>query len=341
VPTRPPTFRHLVSVLVVAATVLLDVPRPLPSPLTGPAQTVAANSRSKGCQFTRTRTQWTLKTGCTTKETIEIPNGVTLDGRGKTIKLAGPSSGFDSAGIRTKGAEGNVRNLKLDGSGLTGSCASRPVSGIAFLTSGRITNVAVADLRCGAAVAAVVTIGQPRRTIALANVTVTNVKVPGTGGVITLAGAADVTIANSAIRQGDAGDEEGDFGVWVLAGATATMERTTIEDMLIGISINQGGEVNARHNRITRVSGGMIASGATTVLAATDNQIVGRGKQRESFGVGYFDGASGTVDGNAVSDFRGTGSCGIRVAADAGAVTIGPGNTFPDPPGNEQNICDV
>jgi hypothetical protein len=32
-------------------------------------------------------------------------------------------------------------------------------------------------------------------------------------------------------------------------------------------------------------------------------------------------------------------SCGIHFAADAGAVAID-ANTFPDPPGNEQDICD-
>jgi hypothetical protein len=151
----------------------------------------------------------------------------------------------------------------------------------------------------------------------------------------------DATIIDSAIRRGDAKDEDGDYGVWVLVGASATITRMAIRDVMIGVFGDQGGHVNVRATTITAVPGGMLATGAATVLDADANELVGVGVHPESFGVGYFGGASGSVAGNAISNFRGSGSCGIRIAGDAGQVTIGGGNTFPDPPGNEQNVCDA
>jgi hypothetical protein len=55
----------------------------------------------------------------------------------------------------------------------------------------------------------------------------------------------------------------------------------------------------------------------------------------------FNDGTAGSADGNTISNFFNSGAnvgCGIFVAAGAD-VSVG-NNTFPNPPGNEQNVCD-
>jgi hypothetical protein len=108
--------------------------------------------KKKGCQFAKTPTLWTLKANCTTRKTIEIPDGVTLDGDGKTIKLVGSvnSSNRPSLGTEVLGTNVGIRRLTLDGSGLTGSCSDVfAYAAIFFTASGEIDDVAIADLPCG------------------------------------------------------------------------------------------------------------------------------------------------------------------------------------------------
>lgn len=130
-PCRAPAARRW-SVLVIVVMVLVGVTAALLTPLpilrAVPALSAEANPKrtANRCQFTQTPTTWLLKAGCTTRQTIQIPDGITLDGKGKTIKLAGPASGFDNAGLRTQGAQASIRDLTLDGSALTGSCDSQP-----------------------------------------------------------------------------------------------------------------------------------------------------------------------------------------------------------------------
>jgi hypothetical protein len=100
----------------------------------------------------------------------------------------------------------------------------------------------------------------------------------------------------------------------------------------------------------TALHGALAAIASTGVpadLVATDNTIVGPGEGDGSAGIVFADGATGEMSGNTISNFLDTNaaivSCGIRIEANAGDMTIG-ANTFPHPegsaPGNEQNVCD-
>jgi len=82
---------------------------------------------------------------------------------------------------------------------------------------------------------------------------------------------------------------------------------------------------------------------ATPRLVATGNTIVGPGPldNGATHGLQFVDGTAGSADGNTISNYFNSGGgvgCGIFVAAGAD-VNVG-NNTFPNPPGNEQNVCD-
>ena len=78
-----------------------------------------------------------------------------------------------------------------------------------------------------------------------------------------------------------------------------------------------------------------------TSLQATNNSIVGRGAvPGPAYGISFV--ASGSATDNEISNFFdsvGSEACGIFVDGNAGTVTL-TDNTFPDPPGNEEDICD-
>lgn len=248
------------------------------------AGAVCANGKcAPGCQFTKTATTWTLKGKCTATKTITIPDGVTLDGNGKTIACTGRLSAYDLACLKALDAH----DLTLDGSKLAGSCDADFVAGIFFFGgTGEIRNATITNFACGT-------------------------------------------------------------GVEVFGG-TLTISGTTIENVLGGVRLNGGGTVTADDNTITNASAGLDATGNGVSLIATNNTIVGPGlavpaEAQATIGIYYVDGATGTIDGNTISNYidiaPGFTSCGIQIAENAGAVTIGT-NTFPDPPGNEQNVCD-
>jgi hypothetical protein len=54
--------------------------------------------------------------------------------------------------------------------------------------------------------------------------------------------------------------------------------------------------------------------------------------------------AEGRISGNAISTFLDDGTsgvaCGIHLLGNAGADITIEDNTFPNPPGNEQDVCD-
>jgi hypothetical protein len=135
------------------------------------ARTEAAKPGSK-CQFTKSGSLWTLKSDCTTGETILIPAGVTLNGAGKTITMRGPVADFArrvqvtgfgqgvpqfvrvAAAVLANGGSVNVENLIVRGGDLDPSqgCPASP-QGLAFInSSGAIHGVTVEDIRaagCG------------------------------------------------------------------------------------------------------------------------------------------------------------------------------------------------
>lgn len=271
---------------------------------------VCANGKCvAACQFTKTATTWTLKGNCTTTKTIEIPDGVTLDGNGKTVTPVG-----DMQIIRTKGASANVRNLTVDG-----AARCRPDSsvgpGLVFDgTSGQIQDVTYTDGFCGE-----------------------GIWIDGSNG----AGDVQVDIARVHLD-----------GTGILyIGATGTVSNSTVRNAGTCVGVLDS-DVSIDGNHLEAVGNGVWVLGSNKVSTAsvTNNTIVGDDvNPGPKFGVTFLLGSpigsvAGNVAGNTISNFKdestGQTSCGISVVADAGnAVTIG-ANTFPDPPGNEQNICD-
>jgi hypothetical protein len=139
----------------------------------------ASTTQAAACQIKKSRTSWKLQANCTITTTIEIPRGVTFDGNGKTITMTGPVSNYFrslpdnwsvSAGVLANGGTANVKDLKILGSGLTGTCQVNGVGtpeGVSFInTAGAIDNVVVTDVRidgtstCGVGISAVATGGQ-------------------------------------------------------------------------------------------------------------------------------------------------------------------------------------
>ena len=300
------------------------------------------------CTFVTAGSVMTLQANCTTTSTIAIPDGVTLDGDGKTIILAGPANRFSAgvAGIRTVGETANLSDVTIDGSGLTGACGPIfDVSGaVLFEASGEIENVTVRNSRCINGLVVINNSGPPSpRTVDVSGVTVSNA--PVGDAILFLGGLADRPLtANLA----DATIEGATRGVRVELNVNLSVDNARIAASDIGLLAEQGGKATVADSSVTGATFGLGAADATvsigpSTLTATGNTVVGRGQVAGStYGIAYASGAAGSTSGNTVSNFFdsvGSEGCGIFVAADAGAVTIG-ANTFPDPPGNEQNVCD-
>lgn len=102
---------------------------------------------------------------------------------------------------------------------------------------------------------------------------------------------------------------------------TVSADEVTVSDVAYGFAVEPGATLNLTNCTIQGAEGtGPIDGGADGVL---------------------FDGG-GKVDGCAISGFNGdvaTTGCGIEIAAHAGTITLGT-NTFPNPPGNQNDICD-
>jgi hypothetical protein len=246
--------------------------------------------RADECKFTKSATLWTLQQDCAISRPIEIPNGVTLDGNGKTISIPGELIFVIAIRDQYPGASSTssytVRNLIMDGTG----CGAHYLlySDFGDLT---VENVTVTNFPCDGA--AVRNVSRPGGSLDVRNSTFQNVN-------------RGVSVSNS------------------FSGGTS--------------------DVTVRDNTFTNVLVGIHAEGQSVNLVATGNTIVGRGEVAEkTFGVGYEDHATGEVSGNTISNFfyNGSGSiaCGIYVDIFTPDVTIG-ANTFPVPPGSEENVCD-
>jgi len=105
------------------------------------------------CTFTTAGSTMRLNADCTTDATIVIPNGMTLDGRGKTITAVDPVAGhFLGAIVKNGGASANVKNLKLATAGLANVCdgGDDRLRGILFQgASGTISDNTIQDIRQG------------------------------------------------------------------------------------------------------------------------------------------------------------------------------------------------
>ena len=105
------------------------------------------------CSFTTVGTTMKLNGNCTTDVTILIPDGFTLDGRGRTITAVDPTGGhFLGAVVLNGGSSANVKNLTVTVSGLANVCdgGADRLRGIMFDgASGSITKNTVIGINQG------------------------------------------------------------------------------------------------------------------------------------------------------------------------------------------------
>jgi hypothetical protein len=274
--------------------------------------------------------------------------GITVNLDGATVTYDGPPSfvGFGSAGIAYRGGRiaGTIANASVEvGTGIA-------VTGLGQMT-GQVVEISDVVISAAEGVGILTGMGfsdDPNAGIFTINVTRADITLTtdpvapsGTGILFGLNGSgAEVigSVDDSIIRGGFT-------GVWQDGGDQVTVQNTTIEDSLIAV-VDSGGTLIAHDNTFSGVAAGIASSkfGSLPVDATiSNNTIVGGSPTAESaFGVFFSDGATGTVSGNTISNFFDTDpskpSCGIGVYENAGEVTVGT-NTFPDPPGNEEDIC--
>jgi nitrous oxidase accessory protein NosD len=77
------------------------------------------------CTFRTAGQTMQLQRDCWTDATLSIPDGATLDGRGRTITAVDPAGGhFLGAVVRNAGSTAHVRNLTIEARGLANVCDS-------------------------------------------------------------------------------------------------------------------------------------------------------------------------------------------------------------------------
>jgi hypothetical protein len=290
------------------------------------------------CRFDRRDNVMRLRANCWADRFIEIPDGVTLDGNGKTIKFRGstfrfvvPGSELVRAGIFARSGRASVKNLSLSGARLKGGC----VYGLAMKeTAGSVTGLSVYNM-CHA-IRIEGSMGQ--------EVSLTRVNVERTSAGIHVIGNLSSSGIQAAIDECDLSNISG-IGILII-NADAAISKTGIQNAQTGVIFEGASTGSVDESQIENVSDRGVWVYDTSTVDITGTTIVGRGARiRSSFGVDFAPGAAGTVDGNAISNFKDTSpgetSCGIRVDEDVSDVQIG-ANTFP-PPGplaNEVDICD-
>jgi parallel beta-helix repeat protein len=140
-----------------------------------PAPARAATS----CVFDVRGQTWRLRADCQTDESIAVPDGFTLDGRGHRITAVDPASGhFLGAVVQNAGASAQVRNLVIEASALSNVCdpsgpPDQRLAGIRFvnaagtISGNRVLNINQGQSGCqeGNAIAVDVADEAPARTV--------------------------------------------------------------------------------------------------------------------------------------------------------------------------------
>ena len=252
------------------------------------------------CQFTKTDTVWTMQDDCPSYETIDIPDGVTLDGDGKTMTLK--QIGLEhTRAIRAVGvASAGLRNLTIDAE----DAAFAMTDAVRFdVDSGLIENVSI--LNNDLAFTGFNVEG---------DVDITGVTVDGSA----LAGiryGGTGTISDSTVRNID------DFALFILdtGDDPATVEDNELTNVGIGVFV--AGTANITTNTIAGRDG---VSGESVGVW---------------FDTGAAGSVAGNTISNFSNGASAAEACGILVSETAGAVTIG-ANDFTVPPANEEDVCD-
>lgn len=117
------------------------------------------------CEFREIGTAWFLEDDCETESTIMIPEGITLDGRGKTITaIETMPGGWTGAVVQTAGSRATVRHVTITTEDLACICArgADRLQGIRFdgasglIWNTRVTGINKGDCNCDEGVGIVV-----------------------------------------------------------------------------------------------------------------------------------------------------------------------------------------
>lgn len=119
-----------------------------------PRSPSASKTMTTDCTFTPTGSTWRLDDDCTTDATIWVPDGITLDCKGKTITAVDPAGGhFTGAIIQNAGSYAEVTKCTVTTSNLANVCdgGADRLRGIMFDgASGSITHNTVLNINQGA-----------------------------------------------------------------------------------------------------------------------------------------------------------------------------------------------
>ena len=320
----------------------------------------AARKKKKGCKFATdpVAQTMTLTADCTTTKTVKVPAGFTLDGAGFTIAAKGKAKGFDGAVVVPKdGLSGfKVADLILDGSGLVAPPEDDPaVDGIRFAgpdsqlhdsTVRQFRNSARAVVSNGANLKidnATLTNGSRGLSVTSSTVTMTRTTISNVDF------GVDVTASTFTMKNGSSASGIAN-GFASVVNSTATFDTVTITAPAAGtcISVSQQSIVTLTDSTLTTGRIGVYVVGERvsemSKLDAIGNTITLHAPALPFiYGLEYEGDSTGTADNNHISGFidsdPGHFGCGIYVSASS-LAQIGNGNTFPNPPGNDHDVCD-
>lgn len=193
------------------------------------------------CSFRSTGQAWLLQRDCWTDATISIPDGVMLDGRGRTITAIDPEGGhFAGAVVRNAGATAHVRNLTIEARELADVCDSagppdQRLRGILFegasgaIVGNRIRNLNQGESGCqegaGIEVRGATAEGAPMQRVTIVDNRVESYQKTG----VLVAGAVDASIALNRITGLGPVDYIAQNGIQLSAGARGTIQWNRVE----------------------------------------------------------------------------------------------------------------
>jgi nitrous oxidase accessory protein NosD len=221
------------------------------------------------CVFDARGTRLVLRTDCETDASIEIPDGFTLDGRGRSIAAVDPPDGhFVGAIVRNAGATAHVRNLVVEARALANVCdpAGPPdlrLAGILLedasgtVVGNRVLGINQGQSGCqeGAAIAVRSAAEGPLREVRIAGNRVEGYQKTG----ILVNGNASAAIESNRVVGLGPVDFIGQNGIQIGFGATGTVTRNAVSQNLF----TQG----------TAASAGVLLLSAGTGVEVARNRI--------------------------------------------------------------------
>jgi len=192
------------------------------------------------CLWSVSGTTQTLLADCVTSQTLQVPDGFTLDGSGFTITAVDPPGGhFLGAVVKNGGATAHVTNVAITTSGLANVCdgGDARLRGILFANaSGSITNSTVSGVRQGLSGCQEGNAIEARNFDLSGNPAATQVEVAITGNLvsnyqkngITTNGSVAATIDDNVVTGDGPAPYIAQNGIQVGFGATALVQGNTI-----------------------------------------------------------------------------------------------------------------